>query len=334
MPAKSWYIQGQKIPPAVFLPWLDRYMDIVSSALQMTAQDKYEMTGSYRDLVTLLNGDASTAFYTDAGFPFSMSVVAITNDGTKTRELVDRVYGYYFRKTLDGLPPETRQALTGRTLQDLVGQLNPMVKPFGMDLAISSETYAEVVIDYLRINMDYSLLKLPPEAGWVKNVIKEKLEAAIAYTPDKIVFTFGPNGVVRAKEIIDGTRQFDAPAVFGKGVNEARYNQMARFDYLRLVDDLREIPPAAAFFEGEAKEILDILRGDPGLFFYGGTKESSAWFEVRMDITRVLALAARAALKQAAQEGDSTLEVQPPPPAAEAPPPAAEAPAPAAPAQP
>jgi hypothetical protein len=343
MPAKSWYVQGQKIPPAVFLPWLDRYMDIVSSALKMSAQDKYEITNNYRDLVSLLTGDTSAAFYTDAGFPMSMSVVAITNDGPKTKELVERVYNYYFVKTLEGLPPETRQALTGRTLADLVGQLNPMVKPYGMDLSISSEVYADVTIDFLRITMDYQLLKLPPDSQWVKVLIEDKLEGALCYTQDKLIFTFGPNGVVRAKEIIDGTRQFDAVAVFGKGVNEARYNQLGRFDYLRLVDDLRIIPPAAVLLDApEDKAVLDILRGDPGLFFYGGTKNTSAWFEVRMDIVRVLGLAARAAAQRAAEEGETKLEVQPPadqpeapaPEAAPAAAPAPEAPAPAAPAAP
>lgn len=69
MPPKSWYIQGQNVPPAIFLPWVERYLDIVASAFRIGMDDKLRLAKDYKNLLMLYTGDVSSAIYADSGFP-------------------------------------------------------------------------------------------------------------------------------------------------------------------------------------------------------------------------------------------------------------------------
>lgn len=312
MPAKSWFIQGQKIPPALFMPWLERYMEIVASALNVGPEDKLQLIKDYKDIMTLLDGDTSFAMYTDAGFPVAFSWVALSTDGRKAWEKVGGVYDYFLRKSLDTLPPETRQMLGGRNLRDLVVQLNPVLKPYGLDMTISEEQYSGETIQYLQILFDYKVMRIPPDMEWTKTVLNGKLEFAVAGTGNKLVFTFGPNGVVRAKEIMDGTKLLEPAEIFGPAISEGTFNVLMRFDYMRLLEDLREIRPVAEFLDRElGAERLAALKQAPGLFMFGGTSGRTAWVEFRLGMSQLMQ--ALAVNLDKGEQAPAPLSASPPP---------------------
>ncbi|MBM4371562.1 MAG: hypothetical protein FJ098_07905, partial [Deltaproteobacteria bacterium] len=214
IPSKSWMSGGQDINPALFLPWLERYMDILASAYGMSTDDRIELWKDYKAMIDLMTGDAAFGLYTDAGFPLSATMVSGVSDGARIQELVYGVYNYFFQKVMETLPQETRQMFAGRTFKELVAQVQGMVASFGVDLKVDAETYQGVTMDYFRITLDYTKMNLPADAAWLQDLLKEKIEFVMAFAPDRMIFTMGPNGLVRAKEIVDGTPQGDIATMF------------------------------------------------------------------------------------------------------------------------
>lgn len=297
MPPKSWLVGGQNINPTLMMPWLERYMDILASAYSMSTDEKIELWKDYKIMIGLMTGDGAFAMYTDAGFPMSASAVSEVSDGAKMAELVYGIYDYFFQKAMDTLPPESRQMFSGRTLKELVAQLQPMVKSFGVDLRIDSELYQGVQMDYLRIALDYNLMKLPPDAAWLKDIIKDRIDFVMAFSPTHLIFTMGPNGLVRAKEIVDGKTQLDPETVF-PGVTASKYNFVMNFDPLLLKQALETIPQVKAFLAAELGAELEMVAGHKGFYFLGGVDGAKAWFDLRIGLDKLMPLVEYAVKKE------------------------------------
>ena len=297
MPAKSWFVGGQNIDPKLFMPWLERYMDILASMYSMSTDEKIELWKDYKVMVNLMTGDVAYAVYTDAGFPMSMSSVTEVADGAKMAELTYGMYDYFFQKAMDTLPPESRQMFAGRSLKELIAQVQPMIKSFGVNLMLDTEIYQGVQMDYLRISLDYTLMNLPPDVAWLKEIVKDKLDFVIAFAPKHLVFTLGPNALVRAKEIVDGTTQMN-PADLFPGVDAAKYNFVMNFSPLSLMDSLDVIPEFQAWVREEAGKEIEMVAGHKGIFILGGANGGKAWMDVRVDIEKVMPLVEHAIKKE------------------------------------
>jgi hypothetical protein len=313
MPPKSWMVGGQNINPALMMPWLERYMDILASAYSMSTDEKIELWKDYKIMVGLMTGDGAFALYTDAGFPLSASAVSEVSDGAKMAELMYGMYDYFFQKAMDTLPPESRQMFGGRTLKELVAQIQPMVKSFGVDLKVDSETYQGVQMDYLRIALDYSLMKLPPDAAWLQDIIKDKIEFVMAFSPTHLIFTMGPNGLVRAKEIVDGKTQLDPETVF-PGVMASKYNFVMNIDPLLLEQALETIPQVKEFVRTKMGAELEMVAGHKGIYMLGGVNDAKAWFDVRIGLEKLMPLIEYAVKKEMEAPTAGDAPVPPPEP--------------------
>ncbi len=313
MPPKSWMIGGQNINPALMMPWLERYMDILASAYSMSTDEKIELWKDYKIMIGLMTGDGAFALYTDAGFPLSASAVSEVSDGAKMAELMYGIYDYFFQKAMDTLPPESRQMFGGRTLKELVAQIQPMVKSFGVDLKIDSENYQGVQMDYLRIALDYNLMKLPPDAAWLQDIIKDKIDFVMAFSPTHLIFTMGPNGLVRAKEIVDGKAQLDPETVF-PGVMASKYNFVMNIDPLLLMQALETIPQVKQFLRAEFGAELEMVAGHKGLYMLGGVNDAKAWFDLRIGLEKLMPLVEYAVKKEMEAPAAGDAPVPPPAP--------------------
>ncbi len=303
MPPKSWLVGGQNIKPSLMMPWLERYMDIIASAYSMSTDEKIELWKDYKLMIGLMTGDGAFAMYTDAGFPMSASAVSEVSDGAKMAELVYGLYDYFFQKAMDTLPPESRQMFSGRTLKELVTQIQPMVKSFGVDIKMDSEVYQGVQMDYLRIVLDYNLMNLPPDVAWMKDIIKDRLDFVMAFSPTHLIFTMGPNGLVRAKEIVDGKVQLDPETVF-PGVMASKYNFVMNFDPLRLKQALESIPQVKAYLQAEFGAELEMVAGHKGLYILGGTDGAKAWFDLQVGLDKLMPLV-EYSIKKEMETGDA-----------------------------
>ena len=314
MPTKSWFVGGQNIDFKLFMPWLERYMDILSSMYNMSTDEKIELWKDYKVMITLMTGDSSFAFYTDAGFPMSATSVTEVADGAKMAELTYGMYDYFFQKAMDTLPPESRQMFAGRSFKELIAQVQPMVKSFGVDLKIDTEIYQDVQMDYLRISLDYSLMNLPPDVAWMKEMIKDKVDFVIAFAPKHLIFTMGPNALVRAKEVVDGTAQMNPTDLF-PGVDAAKYNFVMNFSPLALMDSLEVIPELQAWIREEAGKEIEMVAGHKGFFVLGGVDGGKAWMDIRLGLEKVMPLVEHAIKKEMeapkATDGATATEVVP-----------------------
>jgi len=297
MPTKSWIVGGQNIDLKVFMPWLERYMDILSSMYSMSTDEKTELWKDYKVMINLMTGDSAFAVYTDAGFPMSMTSVTEIADGAKMAELTYGMYDYFFQKAMDTLPPESRQVFSGRSFKELIAQVQPMIKTFGLNLKIDTETYQGVQMDYLRISLDYALMDLPPDVVWLKEMIKDKVDFVIAFAPKHLIITMGPNALVRAKEVVDGNAQMN-PADLFPGVDAAKYNFVMNFSPLVLMDSLDVIPEFRTWIREEAGAEMEMVAGHKGLFILGGVDGGKAWMDVRMGMDKIMPLVEHAIKKE------------------------------------
>jgi len=304
MPSKSWLVSGQNIDPKLMMPWLERYMDILAAAHGMSTDEKIELWKDYKVMIELMTGDASCALYNDAGFPLSMTMVSEVADGAKMAELVYSIYDYFFQKAMDTMPPESRQMFSGRTLKALIAQIQPMVKSFGVDLMLDSEIYEGIQMDYLRIALDYSLMNLAPDKAWLKDMFKDKFDFVVSFSPKYLIFTMGPNGLVRAKEIVDDKAQLN-PAELFPGVDAGKYNFVMNFDPLALERALEVIPEFHAFVRNQIGPELKLAAGHKGIFFFGGVEDSKAWFDVRLDLEKLMPLIEYAVKKEMTPDSDT-----------------------------
>ena len=279
-------------------------MDILASAYSMSTDEKIELWKDYKVMIELMTGDASFAIYNDAGFPLSMTTVTGVADGPKMAELVYGLYDYFFQKAMDTLPPESRQVFSGRTLKELVAQIQPMVKSFGVNLDLGSEVYQGVRMDYFRLSLDYSLMNLPSDAAWLKDMIKDKVDFVMAFSAEHLIFTMGPNGLVRAKEIVDGKTQLDPETLF-PGVNAARYNFVMNIDPLVLEQALEIIPQFRTWVRSELGTELEMVAGHKGFFFFSGVEGDEAWFDMRMDLKKLMPLVEYAVKREMEPPADS-----------------------------
>lgn len=291
MPAKSWLILGEKLPTKAFLPWLDRYIEMIAAAYSLSEEDKLVLSKDYRTLLELFTGDASVAFYADSGFPIALSSVVIVKDGPKTMELVYKLYDYFFQKATEGLPPDARAMFAGRSMSDLINQMSPVAKTFGINLELSTEAYGGGTIDYLRVGLDYNVLNLPPNKLWLKDLLTDKLEVAIGASEDRFALTFGPNGLVRMKEIFDGTVHMDPLALFGQDLNMGKYNMVGNLRPMPLVNALMVIPDFANQMKASMAAEMEMLLGHNGLFLFAGIDEGATWWvDLRLDLDKLMPL--------------------------------------------
>ncbi|MFH1529210.1 MAG: hypothetical protein ABIK09_00600 [Pseudomonadota bacterium] len=310
MPLKSWFVGGQNINPSLMMPWLERYMDILASAYSMSTDEKIELWKDYKLLIGLMTGDGAYAVYTDAGFPLSMTAVSEVTDGARMADLLYGIYDYFFQKAMDTLPPESRQMFGGRTLKEMVVQIQPMVKSFGVDLKIDSEIYQDVQMDYLRISLDYTLMTLPEDMVWLKEIIKDKVDFVMAFSPTHLIFTMGPNGLVRAKEVVDGKEQL-VPATLFPGIEASKYNFVMNVDLLDLEQALEAVPEFRAFVHSEMGAELEMITGHKGFFVLAGVDGAKAWLDVRLGLEKLMPLIEYTVKKQM-EAPDDDAAVPPP----------------------
>ena len=164
---------------------------------------------------------------------------------------------------------------TDRTLKEVVDGLAPVFANLGIGVTMDSQVYGGGRLDYLVLEFDWEKLSLPPEAAWIKNMIARKLGVAIGFSEDIMVGTFGPNCIVRAKEVLDRTPGLDPADYFNLGAVASEYWFVFRLTGRQFVDALMEIKVVADNIGHEPW--LAGLKDCQGLFAYAGKRERGLW---------------------------------------------------------
>lgn len=298
LPAKSFMVFAQYVPPESYLPWLSRYVDLMSAAWRLSAEEKVKFGKLYAELISYYGADSAFAVYADSSFPLSMSGVATTRDGLKAREKIYEFYAMLFDRMMKELPPENRAMFENRSFKEIVDGLAPVFANLGIILKMENEDYRGSRVDYLVMIFDWEKLKLPPEAAWVPQIIKEQLAFAFGFSKENMVATFGPNAVVRAKEVLDKSSGLALKDVFGETFDATQYSGVFGMSVSKLVDSLMEIQILADLAEGQ--EWIPLLKKSRGLLAYAGKMDKGGWFEARLDIKSIVDVAAPVIMKEMA----------------------------------
>jgi len=336
LPAKSFMVAAQNVAPESILPWMPRYVDLVATAWNLKDDEKGDFARMYQQIATSFGPDAAFGIYSDSGFPLSMSSVAQATGGLATRDLLYKFYGMAIAKAIDGLPPEQKALVANRSVKEIVDTFAPMLVNLGVKIEYASEDYQGGKVDSLILTFDWETLKLPNDALFVKDIIKSRLGGAIGFSDSHMVFTFGPNPVVRAKEVLDKTQGLNLKEVAGAGYVENRFFGVFALSFDRIVAALLEIPIIASQAEGQ--EWVAKLRQIRNMAFFVEAEGGNMTLESRVALQSILQAFEKefdqVIAEEMGKEGVPMPEgdTAPPPAGGETPPPvppAAEAPAPA-----
>jgi len=325
LPAKSFFVWAQSIPPDVYGPWIPRYVDLMASAWKLGLEERTQFSNTYTELMGFFSGDSSMGLYSDSAFPMSFSAVTSTVDGLKARDSLYAFYNLVFQRMLQELPPENRQMFANRAPKDIVAGLAPVFANLGIGLQLEMEDYRGAKVDFLLVTFDWEKLKLPPDAQWLPQIIQKQIGAAFGFSKEYMVFTFGPNPVVRAKEVLDGTPGLTLADAFGTTFDESKYAMAFVASVPKLLDALGEIPLVATAMASQPW--IAKLKESKGIIGLAGKSENGGWFEMRVDIRSIMEIVGPMIAEEIKK---ATAEPPPPPPATDGPAPAGDtAPAPA-----
>ncbi len=286
LPAKSFLVVAQNVSPEAIIPWMPRYVDLVATAWNLKEEEKGEFAKMYGQIAASFGPDSAMSIYSDSSFPLSISSVAQVSGGLATRDLLYKFYGMAIAKAVEGLPPEQKTLVANRSVKEIVDTFAPMMAGLGVRIEYASEDYQGGKVDSIVLTFDWETLKLPDDALFLKDIIKSRLGGAIAFSDSYMVFTFGPNPVVRAKEVLDKTPGLVMKDLAGVGYQENRYFGVFALSFDQIVAALLEIPILATLAEGQ--EWVGKLRQIRNLVFFMEAADGNMTLESRVALQSIL----------------------------------------------
>ena len=282
LPSKSYFVAGQHTPHETMLPWLARYVDMVATAWKLKDEEKVQFAKKYTEMVMLFGPDSAFSLYSDSSFPLSISSVSQTRGGMAVRDTLYDFYGIIIDKVLAELPPDQRQMFADRSLKDIVDSFAPVLVNLGVSMKMDTEKYQGGMVDYLLFTFDWDKLNLPLDAAWVREVIKSRIGGALGFSKDYVVMTFGPNPIVRAKEILDRSPGLKLAELAGPDIANNKYIGFANLSFNKLVSGLLEIGVVAQFLE--TQDWVPKLKDVDDLVVLSGAQEGGVWAEMNLGI--------------------------------------------------
>jgi hypothetical protein len=275
LPAKSYLVLGQNVSAASAAPYMNRYVDLVATAWKLKEEERGEFTKMYTRMVNLFGPDAAFGMYADSSFPMAMSSVTKAADGLAARDQIYAFYMLVLNKVIEELPPDQRQIFASGSLKQVVDSFAPVLMNLGVNVKMESEDYRSGKVDYLVFTFDWEKLNLPPSAAWVKQVVRSRLGGALGFSKDYMVFTFGPNPIVRAKEILDETPGLKMVELIGPGVEENKYFMVGGLSVDRLMGAILDVGVVATMIGQEPW--VEKARQINNLVLTAGTDGGALW---------------------------------------------------------
>jgi hypothetical protein len=226
-------------------------------------------------MVNLFGPDAAFGMYADSSFPMAMSSVTKAADGLAARDQIYAFYMLVLNKVIEELPPDQRQIFASGSLKQVVDSFAPVLMNLGVNVKMESEDYRSGKVDYLVFTFDWEKLNLPPSAAWVKQVVRSRLGGALGFSKDYMVFTFGPNPIVRAKEILDETPGLKMVELIGPGVEENKYFMVGGLSVDRLMGAILDVGVVATMIGQEPW--VEKARQINNLVLTAGTDGGALW---------------------------------------------------------
>jgi hypothetical protein len=275
LPAKSYLVLGQNVAAASAAPYMNRYVDLVATAWKLKEEERGEFTKMYTRMVNLFGPDAAFGMYADSSFPMAMSSVTQVADGLAARDQIYAFYMLVLNKVIEELPPDQRQIFASGSLKQVVDSFAPVLMNLGVNVKMETEDYRSGKVDYLVFTFDWEKLNLPPSAAWVKQVVRSRLGGALGFSKDYMVFTFGPNPIVRAKEILDETPGLKMVELIGPGVEENKYFMVGGLSVDRLMGAILDVGVVATMIGQEPW--VEKARQINNLVLTAGTDGGALW---------------------------------------------------------
>jgi len=283
LPAKSYMAMGQNMPPDAVTPWLARYVDLVATAWKLGEEERVEFTKLYARMLQLFGPDSAFAMYSDAGFPMAMTAVSQSSAGLEAREVIYAFYTQLLNKMITNLPAEQQKQFAGRSFRDIMLSLSPVLQNLGIGVKIESEDYRGGKVDFLVFTFDWAKLPAP---DWAQTLVGGQLGGALGFDATHVVMTFGPNPIVRAKEVLDGTPGLSVEEFAGPGSTQGRYMAFFTLSIKGLVTDLLQVKPIAEAAVGQ-DWVTGVAQIDD-LRMLCGTEKETVWIEVKIGIQSIV----------------------------------------------
>lgn len=277
LPAKSYLVMAQNIDAASAAPFMNRYIDLVATAWKLKQEERGEFAKMYTKLVTMFGPDTAFSMYADSSFPVAMSSVTQSSNGMAARDQIYAFYMLVLNKVIQELPPDQRQIFASGSLKQVVDSFAPVLLNLGVGVKMDTEDYRDGKVDYLVFNFDWEKLNLPPSAAWLKQVIRGRLGGALGFSQEYMAFAFGPNPIVRAKEILDQTPGLKLVEMVGPGVEEDKYFLVAALSVERLMRAVLDVGAVASLIGQEPW--VEKVRHVKALVLTAGILEKGLWAE-------------------------------------------------------
>jgi hypothetical protein len=266
-------------------------VDMLTSALKFTEEEKTKFAQSIDKLMDLQTGEYDFALHSQAPAVVALTYIEGNKNGMESRqvayEMLDMILskGIGYIKEMaqkDGkpLPPELAQ-IDAKTVKDLLALGIKMVQEKMPGLTIQTESlpYNNGMLDYITVTLDYEKLGIgSPEKDVINKLFGNTFSAVLGYGQDVTLFVLGPKAVDQAKAILDGKSGFDeniawtaTKKVLAQNSTFALY--IAPGDIIKAI---QEVPELAKF-----KEKMAALSSDEAYSLSVGGKDS---LEVVLDI--------------------------------------------------
>lgn len=283
LPSKSFMVMGQNIPSDAVTPWLPRYVDLVATAWKLGPEERSEFTKLYAKMLQLFGPDSAFAMYSDAGFPLAMTAVSQSSSGMQAREVLYAFYDHLLEKMIKQLPAEQQKQLANRSFRDIVLSISPVLQNLGVGVKVDVEDYRGGKIDSILFTFDWE--KLGPRPS-VQEVVGTQLGGALGFNSERVVMAFGPNPVVRVKEVLDATPGLSVEKVAGEGSTQGKYVMFFNLSLRQLVNDLLAIKMVADAAAGQdwVSRLLQI----EDVRVVGGTLKKTLWLELQLGVKSIL----------------------------------------------
>jgi hypothetical protein len=286
LPTKSFMFWAQNYPAEAAAPYMNRYVDLVATAWKLQDEERAEFEKDYTKLVSRFGPDAAYSMYSDSSFPLSMTSITQADNGLAARDEIYRFYSLVLNKAVESLPAEQKAIFASGSLKAVVDSFAPVFLNLGVGIKMETEEYRGGKVDYIMLTFDWAKLNLPPQFAWVTQVIKSRLGGALGFTQDHVVMTFGPNPVVRVKEVMDKAPGLKLAEVVGPGATQGKYIGLFAISVDRLVGALMEIGAVSGFLA--TQPWVPQLRKMKDIVVIVGLLEGGMWFEAKIGIGSII----------------------------------------------
>lgn len=200
-------------------------MKMYGNLLQLDEGEKKKLDEIVDRLNDQSTGEATVAVYQDGTFPMAMDGLMSAEDSAEARkvysELIDLLYkrGFALLKQklqADGteIPPGVAEA---KSFTELVKVVGGLLGAFGVKLDVVARDADGVKVDGLVFEADWSKLPVKDEEpelhDILTHVVGNKIQVAFAFKGKQIGFAFGPNGLARAADLVNGKRSGGEPTL-------------------------------------------------------------------------------------------------------------------------